>query len=166
MGRGTGKKALSTSFGLKDRGFTLTQMRPEDVDEISTMERDSFEFPWSKDSFREIVFSQVYKAIVVRTASNQIMGYTVYYTAADEGHIMNVVASSRYRRLGVANAMLAHIHGNLKKAGIKSVYLELRRSNYPAYRLYKKNGYVYIGIRKSYYADNMEDAVIMKKVLS
>jgi len=79
---------------------------------------------------------------------------------------MNVVSSPGNRRRGIAQIMLDFAHGIFRRAGVKSVYLELRRSNYPAYRLYKKMGYVYTGLRKSYYEDNNEDAIVMRKNFS
>lgn len=150
---------------LKNREFIITPMKMEDLGETSDIEKQSFSLPWSKDDFREIVLSQLYKALVARGPQNKILGYIVFYLAADEAHVMNVVTNPKYRRRGIAQTMLNFVHDIFRKEGIKIAYLELRRSNYSAYRLYKKQGYVYVSLRRGYYADNMEDAILMKKVL-
>ena len=150
---------------LNSEEFVLTPMSLEDIAEISNLEKQSFSLPWSKDDFREITLSQLYKSLVARGPQNKILGYIVFYLAADEGHVMNVVSNPKFRRRGVAQTMLNFIHELFKKSQAKSSYLELRRSNYTAYRLYKKLGYAYVGLRKGYYADNKEDAILMKKML-
>jgi ribosomal-protein-alanine N-acetyltransferase len=78
---------------------------------------------------------------------------------------MNFVTHAMGRRSGIAKGLLAYAHKVFRTEGVGASYLELRRSNYSAYRLYKKNGYVYVGIRKDYYPDNMEDAILMRKML-
>lgn len=143
----------------------IAPMKIEDIAEVRNIESSSFSLPWSKDDFREIILSHTYKPFTLKNGSGQILGYIVFYVAADEGHIMNVVTNARYRRKGIAQKLLDFAHGQFRKAGVRSAYLELRRSNYSAYRLYKKKGYAYVGMRKSYYEDNMEDAILMRKIL-
>ncbi len=140
-------------------------MRIQDIKQVGEIERLSFPIPWSRDDFREIVLSKVYKPYVAKSSDDEVMGYVVFYTAGDEGHIMNIVTHPNSRRQGIAKQLLGFAHKIFKKEGAMVAYLELRRSNYSAYRLYKKYGYVYVGIRKDYYPDNMEDAILMRKSL-
>jgi [ribosomal protein S18]-alanine N-acetyltransferase len=167
MVKGTDEKIRGPVNRLNIAGeeVFLTPMKLAEIEEVSILEKEAFSLPWSKDDFREIVLSQLYKGLILKGPLKQIMGYIVYYLAGDEGHVMNVVTSAKYRQMGVAQAMLDHVHNVFAAQGAKFSFLELRRSNYSAYRLYKKKGYVYVGLRKHYYADNMEDAILMRKVL-
>ena len=159
-------KNKADRLSVKGEDATITPMRIEDLSEISVLEKLSFSLPWSREDFREIVLSQLYKGLVLRGSMKQIMGYIVYYLAGDEGHVMNVVTNPKYKKMGVAQAMLDHVHGLFADSRASYSFLELRRSNYGAYRLYKKKGYVYVGLRRGYYADNMEDAILMRKALN
>lgn len=165
MDKGADGKKQGQDFRVGCADLRIGPMKIEDVKEISEIERRSFEFPWSADSFREIALSQIYRSLVAKGPYGEIMGYMIYYIASDEGHVMNVAVNPEFRRRGVAEVLLDRVHGIFADAGLKSAYLELRRSNYPAFRLYKKKGYVYVGLRRGYYTDNMEDAILMRKYL-
>lgn len=90
-------------------------------------------------------------------------GFIVWRAVADEAELITIGVNPDARRTGVAAAMLGIMEGELKKAGVKNVFLEVAENNHPARQLYKNNNYVEIGVRPKYY-DGI-DAIMMKKEL-
>lgn len=88
-------------------------------------------------------------------------GFIVYRAVADEAEIITIGVAPDARRTGIAAAMLGIIEGDLKKRGVKHIFLEVAADNAPARGLYQGNGYTEIGTRPKYY-DGV-DAIMMKK---
>ena len=112
--------------------------------------------PWSADDFADLKKS----GCEIIASQN---GFIVYRTTLDEAEIITIGVHPDARNTGIASAMLGIIEGELKKSGIKSIFLEVAENNTPARRLYESNGYTQIGIRPKYY-DGI-DAIMMKKDL-
>ena len=85
----------------------------------------------------------------------------LYRATCDEAEIITIGVAPEARRTGIAAAMLGIIEGDLKKQGIKHIFLEVAADNTPARALYKNNGYVEIGVRPKYYDGT--DAIMMRK---
>ena len=92
-----------------------------------------------------------------------IAGYCGCYGVAGEGYIYNVAVGKNYRRQGIGFRLLQDLIEAAKSRGIESLTLEVRKSNLPAIKLYKKLGFVEAGIRKDFYTKPLEDAIIMWK---
>ncbi len=90
-------------------------------------------------------------------------GFVVYRKILDEAEIITIGVHPDARQTGIASAMLGIVEGELRKAGVKSIFLEVAENNHPARKLYEHNGYVQIGVRPKYY-DGI-DAITMKKDL-
>lgn len=90
-------------------------------------------------------------------------GFIVYRAVADEAEIITIGVLPDARRGGIAAAMLGIVENELKKSGIKKIFLEVAENNTPARAMYEKNGYVQIGRRPKYY-DGV-DAILMEKVI-
>ena len=112
--------------------------------------------PWSADDFADLKKS----GCEIIASQN---GFIVYRPILDEAEIITIGVHPDARNTGIASAMLGIIEGELKKSGIKSIFLEVAENNAPARRLYESNGYKQIGIRTKYY-DGI-DAIMMKKDL-
>ena len=112
--------------------------------------------PWSADDFADLKKS----GCEIIASQN---GFIVYRATLDEAEIITIGVHPDARNTGIASAMLGIIEGELKKSGIKSIFLEVAENNTPARRLYESNGYTQIGIRPKYY-DGI-DAIMMKKDL-
>jgi ribosomal-protein-alanine N-acetyltransferase len=80
---------------------------------------------------------------------------------ADECHLLDLAVHPDYRRRGIARALLDNVIQELRIEGCRFFYLEVRSSNYAARKLYEKFGFNMVGIRKGYYVNPAEDAVIM-----
>jgi [ribosomal protein S18]-alanine N-acetyltransferase len=155
----------------KDRGrvpqsIGFSPLKPEDLASILDIERACFTQPWSEDAFRDIVAGRGFGSLAARSAKGELMGYIVFLEAADELHILNVATHPRFRRLGVASAMLSRIHQYGQERGRDFSYLEVRESNKAAQDLYAKFGYALLTKRHEYYSDNQEDAILMVAVLN
>lgn len=135
----------------------------KNIDQIIEIENQSFQEPWSKDGFRELISNALYDAIGL-FVGHQLAGYVFSYSVVDEIHIMNVAVHPNHRQKDYASKLLEHVHEKAKKKGGKFAYLEVRETNAAAQGLYQKLGYKKQGRRIGYYS-NKEDALLMCKEL-
>lgn len=140
---------------LMIRDFTI-----EDIDDIYDVEINSFSDPWSKESFKDELKNNVANYLV-GCIDNRVVGYVGAWFILDEAHITNVAVKPEFRRQGIANKLIIEFINLAKINNIESITLEVRVSNIAAQTLYKTFGFIEQGIRKRYYADNNEDAIIM-----
>jgi len=98
-------------------------------------------------------------------APPEVVGFAAFHRVLDEAEIRNMAVSSRYRRRGLANALLDEVHRRLSELGVKRVYLEVRAGNAPAIRLYETAGYCRESLRKDYYQGPDDDACVMSIAL-
>jgi ribosomal-protein-alanine N-acetyltransferase len=138
----------------------IREMYPDDIPEIVSIERLSFSTPWSETSFRSEIYSW-YSVTRVAELNGIIVGYICVKHVADECHLLNLAVHPDYRRRGIARALLDNVIQELRMEGCRFFYLEVRSSNYAARKLYERFGFNIVGIRKGYYANPAEDAVIM-----
>lgn len=139
-------------------------MHPYDIPEVLNIERASFTTPWSEASF----FSEIQsKNSIAKIAelNGVVVAYICIKHIEDECHILNLAVHPDYRRCGIAKALLSNIIQELSEEECKFFYLEVRASNYAARRLYEKFGFKTVGIRKRYYINPTEDAVIMMRMI-
>lgn len=138
----------------------IRNMREEDLQSVSRIERMSFSLPWSETSF----FNEIHKPRAlskVAVLDDKVVGYMCAEHVADEGHILNLAVHQDYRKMGIATALVENILEELKINACRFLYLEVRDSNYIAKRLYQGFGFKIVGTRKNYYVAPIEDAVIM-----
>ncbi|EGT3797309.1 ribosomal protein S18-alanine N-acetyltransferase [Clostridioides difficile] len=138
----------------------IEEMTTEDIDEVFEVEKNCFEDYWSKESFRKELSNEVARYIVAKL-NGKIVGYVGIWLILDEGHINNVAVHSDYRGKKIGDKLIKGIVDLCKDNNIASMTLEVRASNKIAQNLYRKYGFKMGGIRKEYYSDNKEDAIIM-----
>ena len=127
------------------------------LNELANLHKKCFPHkPWSADDFADLKKS----GCEIIASQN---GFIVWRAVADEAELISIGVSPDARRTGIAAAMIGIMEGELKKNGIKSVFLEVAENNAPARKLYEQNRYVQIGVRPKYY-DGV-DAIMMKKDL-
>lgn len=145
----------------KKHKVDIAEMAAEDIDAICEIEHMCFVSPWSRESFEKELYNNKLAKYVVAKIEDQVIGYGGMWVIFDEGHITNIAVHPDYRgqRIGekIVQALIDIAQGNK----IENITLEVRASNLVARNLYKKFGFVDSGIRKGYYADNGEDAIIM-----
>jgi [ribosomal protein S18]-alanine N-acetyltransferase len=132
-----------------------------DLPQVIATERRTFPAPWSLAMF-VLELSKPSGVCLVALEDDRVVGYLVCSRYDVVWHIMNVAVDPALQGKGRGSALLAHLLRDVDGDGPTSRYtLEVRRSNAPAIRLYERFGFRAAGIRRRYYQDNGEDAVIM-----
>ncbi len=149
----------------KTANLTITFMKKEDLDQVMAIEQVSFSMPWSRNlflsEFRSPSVSRLLVALVPDAPMRTIAGYLVFWLVAGEMHILDLATAPGSRQQGIARRLvLAGLrHGYSKEA--RRAFLEVRASNEPAHKLYSSLGFTATFIRRDYYDDPIEDAVVM-----
>jgi len=141
----------------------ITETTPEHIDDIMLVEKLCFTIPWSKNAFIQELKSNKFSKYVSAIVDSRVIGYAGMWQIFDEGHITNIAVHPEFRKTGVGTMLLEKLIEISRKNGIEKLTLEVRESNIAAKTLYFKYGFKAEGVRKSYYADNGEDAIIMWK---
>ena len=132
------------------------------INGVYELSKECFSIPWSLDSISNEVENPLAKYIVAEnSATNEVVGYVGIWIVAGEGDITNIAVSPSYRKQGIASNLLIKLLEVCNKNNCTDITLEVRTSNIPAQNLYKKFNFKEEGIRKKYYSDNGEDAIIM-----
>ena len=139
----------------------IRRMTLDDLDAVAAIEAATFPTPWSRDSFRQELERNVAARYLVAEMDGQVVGYAGAWIILDESHITNIAIEESRRGLGYGRALTTALMQYLSNLGAAYATLEVRRSNLRAQNLYKSLGFVELGVRKRYYEDNREDALIM-----
>ena len=134
----------------------------QDLKEICEIESHSFSDPWSEQTFSMIADTENCLFLVLKE-NKRVIGYTLVSSVADEAEVLNVAIHKDFRRRGLARRLLEEAFATVDNAGVKKVYLEVRESNCAARSLYRSLGFESCAIRRSYYRNPTENAVIMCK---
>ena len=142
--------------------ISMAAMTLDDLDEVLAIERVSFQTPWSRTAFRyELTQNRVARSLVVRVGRD-LAGYLCLWEIGHEVHITNLAVDPRFRRRGVARALLGQTMEDARQRGVELLFLEVRPTNVEALALYESFGFSVIGRRKGYYFDTGEDALVME----
>jgi ribosomal-protein-alanine N-acetyltransferase len=145
---------------MENNNIVIRPMTIDDVDGVFEVEKNCFEHYWSKGEFEKEMKNDVARYLVA-DIDGKIVGYVGIWFVAGEGHITNVAVHSDYRGQKIGDILIKHLVKICKDNNIFAMTLEVRVSNIVAQNLYKKYGFKLAGIRKEYYSDNKEDAMIM-----
>ena len=132
-----------------------------DLDQVTELDRASFSLPWPESSFKYEIEKNEASRCWVAESGSKIVGMIVTWLIVDEVHVATFAVSPTLRRQGIAQRLLTHTLMDAYKHGARKAFLEVREGNLPARGLYKKFGFEEAGLRKKYYQDNGEDAVMM-----
>ena len=141
----------------------IRAMRLEDLPEVMVIERASFPTPWSEKAFRGELTANDYAHYIVAELDGRVVGYGGMWIVFEEGHVTNIAVHPDYRRRGVGRRLLEALIQRAAERGCDRMTLEVRKSNTPAQQLYRSFGFEPRGIRKGYYTDTNEDAIVMWK---
>ena len=140
----------------------ITNMKPQHVAQVAELEKICFSDPWSEKS----VASELDNALslwLVAEDDGRVTGYIGSQTVMDESDMMNVAVHPDYRRQGIGEKLVSALVDALKEKGSHCLTLEVRVSNENAISLYKKLDFQQVGLRKNYYHNPKEDALILRK---
>jgi ribosomal-protein-alanine N-acetyltransferase len=138
---------------------------PADLDAIDEIERHSFTRPWPRTAFEAEINHDIARLDVARGPT--VTGFCNYWLLTDPGggqgevHIHAIATHPDHRRAGVGAALLGHALAQGRAAHARLATLEVRRGNTPAIALYERAGFRTVHVRKQYYQDNGEDALVM-----
>ncbi len=138
----------------------IRKMTIEDVPQVAQIEKESFSMPWSEKSFTDALIDEN-NIYVVALVEDNIVGYCGMWGCAGEGQIYNVCVRKDVRGKGVGSILFKGFLDEGIKTGLKAFTLEVRVSNKNAISLYEKYGFKNAGIRKNFYDNPKEDAMIM-----
>ncbi|MGE5484101.1 MAG: ribosomal protein S18-alanine N-acetyltransferase [Ignavibacteriales bacterium] len=134
-----------------------------DLDAVQEVEQQSFPTPWSRKAFWCELTQNIYAHYIVVRVGGVVAGYGGMWVILDEAHVTNIAVDPAYRGHGLGRRIMLELMERARSRGATRMTLEVRKSNEVARRLYEKLGFVAKGIRRGYYADLKEDAIIMWK---
>ena len=143
-----------------DQNLSVRLMEAGDLLEVTELEKSSFSQPWSEKLLSDGLNSPL-DTYFVCTLENKIAGYCVLRVLADEGELQRIAVFSAYRRQGAGRRLMEAMMTAAKERGACSIALEVRESNMGAISLYKEFGFRQEAVRRKYYQEPEEDAVIM-----
>ncbi len=145
--------------------ITIAPMVKDDIDQVVAIEQACFTQPWSRNlflsEFRNAAVSTLLVALRGDPARRQLVGYIVYWKVEDEMHILNLAVVPTFRRRGIARLLVLSGIRRAARAGAARAFLEVRASNEAAYKLYSELGFTGSFVRRNYYDEPVEDAVVM-----
>lgn len=136
------------------------RMQEEDLGRIMEVELLSFTSPWSRYAFEGELTNHFARYLVV-LLDHQIVGYGGMWLIMDEAHVTNVAIHPKWRGYGLGAQLMEQLMAEAVASGAEHMTLEVRVSNHVAQSLYRRMGFTQHGLRKGYYSDNQEDALIM-----
>jgi ribosomal-protein-alanine N-acetyltransferase len=136
-------------------------MRLEDIETICEIEREAFPTPWTSSAFHNELTNNHFAHYLVMELNGEIAGYAGMWLIMDEAHITNIALRTHFRGKKLGERLLVQMQSAAVFLGAERMTLEVRVSNVVAQRLYAKLGFIPAGLRKGYYTDNGEDAIIM-----
>lgn len=142
-------------------------MSLQDLPFVETLEQVCFAAPWSRETYRhELTHNRLSSYWVLRpdpacAGAPPILAYGGFWSLGPEAHIVTIATHPEYRRQGLGRMLLDAMIARARAAGAHEVTLEVRAGNAAAQAMYEKMGFVVVGVRKRYYRDNGEDALLM-----
>jgi ribosomal-protein-alanine N-acetyltransferase len=146
---------------LEAKEIEINPMKMEDLDEVLWVEQSSFRTPWSRPLFEEEFKNPELSHYLVARIQEHVVGYMGFWLVQDEAHITNLAVHPAFRRRKIGERLLTATMRLAFRLGAKRATLEVRASNESAKNLYEKSGFKLVAIRRRYYTDNNEDALIM-----
>ncbi|MDA8096774.1 MAG: ribosomal-protein-alanine N-acetyltransferase [Desulforudis sp.] len=139
----------------------ITDMTERHIKEVVQIEKVSFPTPWPRQTFEfEILYNELAEYLVALDG-RKVVGYGGMWMVLNEAHITNLAVHPQYRGIGIGRMLMLSLMQRAVSLDADRMTLEVRPSNGPARDLYHSLGFMECGLRKGYYQDNNEDAIIM-----
>lgn len=142
--------------------MTFREMLVEDLEQVVDIEQKLFSVPWTKEGFLTYLMKKDTMFFVVEE-KECILGYCSMMTVLDEGDILNVAVRLERQKEGIGQFLVDSMLRMAEMQGIKLAHLEVRQGNGTARRLYQRLGFKEDGLRRNYYENPVENAVLMTK---
>lgn len=142
--------------------YTIRPMQSTDIPEVFEIDKASAVLYWPERSYHfEVEQNEASRPFVAVGTDRKILGFIVFWLIIDEAHLANFAVRAEARCMGIGRALLNHGLRVCYEGGARVSFLEVRAGNAPAIHLYESTGYHTESIRKQYYQDNHEDALLM-----
>lgn len=145
--------------------YRIVDAQLKHIDAVEEIEKQCFSLPWSRQALISQLPDDMHMFVVAENEQGTAIGYVGMMYVLDEGYISNVAVSPDYRRLGIADALITKLVSKAEDKALSFVTLEVRESNLAAIKLYEKNGFSEVGMRKNYYEKPKENAILMTRFL-
>ena len=139
----------------------IRPMKIDDVEQVFKVEEATFSTPWPKDIFYKEIGENEHAYYFVMLLDEEIIGYAGVWVVLDDAQITNIAVLPEYRGKKLGEKLFRYMMQKLIMMDVIRLSLEVRESNIAAQKMYRKFGFVPGGIRKNYYVDNQEDAIVM-----
>lgn len=143
--------------------WEIKGLEETDLPRIADLELAIFPDAWSLSALQESLHQKSRTWLGGIWLDGLLIGYVIFYHVLDEGEIARIAVDPVYRRKGAAARLLHAVEDFCEEKGIDRLMLEVRKSNVPAISLYREYGFAEDGIRKNYYKNPVEDAVLMSR---
>lgn len=143
--------------------MTLRIATVQDAQAIAALERTCFTVPWSQDAIAGDLRSNPAAFYLLAEEEGRVVGYVGMWHVLDEAQVTNLAVHPEHRRKGIGTTLLAALAVKAKAEGIETILLEVRERNIAAIALYESMGFVRDGLRKGYYPDDGDAAVLMSR---
>jgi len=138
----------------------VEELSIKDIEQLVELERLCFATPWTQEQF-SLCLAQEHFYVFGLKSGNRLMGYISFFLVGKEMEILNLAVHPEKRRHGLGTKLLTAALSFFRRKKGKKVLLEVRPSNVAALNLYRRAGFVQVGLRRNYYPDNREDALVM-----
>lgn len=139
----------------------IREMVAEDIQEVLAIDEQIFTSSWTEGIFKHELLDNKYAHYFVVEADGEIVGYCGLWIVEDDAQVTNIGLLEKYRGYKIGEKLFGFAIQYAMSHGVKRLSLEVRVSNVVAQKMYEKFGFVHGGIRKNYYTDNGEDAIVM-----
>ena len=143
----------------------IVNAAPRHLEGLEQLERSCVSMPWTREMLLGQMPDDSHEFLAAEDESGELLGYVGMMTVLDEGYISNVAVAPEQRRRGIADALIRTLLDRAEMRELSFVTLEVREHNKPAIALYRKHGFVPVGLRKNYYEAPTENAILMTKYL-
>lgn len=138
----------------------IEKMRLFDIPRVAELDKNSLFESWSEKIYEESLKNKSYNILVAKLG-NKTVGFISMYCAVDEGYICNIAVEKSHRKQGIGTSLISEIITYSQNKNLKFLTLEVRESNIEAIKFYEKLGFEKFGIRKNFYLNPNENAIIM-----
>ena len=149
---------------MLNQDYLIRKLTKQDLDQLMVIEAEVFSLPWSRESYETELKNQ-FATYLACDWEGQLAAYIGMWTVFEEAHITNLAVNPKFRGRGLGRVLMLEEEKLARSKGATRIILEVRPSNCKALVLYRGLGYLPVSVRKEYYADNGEDAMVMIKHL-
>ena len=152
-------KSHEPSLAGEEGELHIRSMKPKDLDAVWAIERASFGSPWRRSTYEQTILAPGHNFFVAELGG-VVVGYFGFWVEGPEAHIAKLAVHPDYRRRGIGTALLHDALDRIRRLGLHSAYLEVRRTNLPAQNLYRRFGFRFARVKPHAYPNDGEDALI------